>query len=177
MLKNQAKNISHHAAELHTILQSKTEVAPWVIAKAQRASTDLADITHFLDGNTQEPADSFASGGVPKISNRDAKEYTENKLEFKGANLEGKKMENGDYVVLSYGYYPIWFFSAATSKWYGNKNGFSMTTKKQISQSRSTYTADMLSKSELEDVMHRSSLGSLYEEEIAEDNEPTFNKK
>ena len=114
----------------------------------------------------------YAAGGSPKIANRDSKGYTENRYDFKGANLEGKTLTNGDYVVLSYGYYPIWFYSNATGKWYGNANGFSQTTKVQISQSRPTYNADMLQKAALEEVMHRSSLGTLYEEEKVDDNEP-----
>jgi hypothetical protein len=114
----------------------------------------------------------YARGGSPKIANRDSKGYTENRYDFRGTNLEGKTLTNGDYVVLSYGYYPIWFYSNATGKWYGNANGFSHTNKVQISQSRPTYNAEMLQKSALEDIMHRSSLGTLYEEEKVDDNEP-----
>jgi len=124
----------------------------------------------FEEGGMED--EEYARGGSPKIANRDSRSYTENRYDFKGANLEGKTLENGDYVVLSYGYYPIWFYSNDTNKWYGNANGFSMTTKKQISQSRPTYDATILQRAELEDVMRRSSLGTLYEEEKADDNEP-----
>jgi hypothetical protein len=109
--------------------------------------------------------DSYARGGAPKISNGESKSYTENMLPFRANNLEAKTLDNGDYVVLSYGYYPIWFYSAATSKWYGNKDKYSQTTAKQISQSRPTYDATILPKRELDEVMFSSSLGKLLNEE------------
>lgn len=109
--------------------------------------------------------DSYARGGAPKISNSESRSYTENMLPFRAANLEGKTLDNGDYVVLSYGYYPIWFYSAATHKWYGNKDKYSQSTAKQISQSRPSYDATILPKSELDEVMFSSSLGKLHDEE------------
>lgn len=109
--------------------------------------------------------DSYARGGAPKISNSESRSYTENMLPFRANNLEGKTLDNGDYVVLSYGYYPIWFYSAATSKWYGNKDKYSQSTAKQISQSRPSYDATILPKRELDEVMFSSSLGKLHDEE------------
>ena len=84
-----------------------------------------------------------------KIKNADAKEYTENMLPFIGNNLSGMVFPNGDYLVSSYGYYPIWYYSKSEEKWYGNKDKFSVTTAKQMSQSRPTYNATMLSNQEL----------------------------
>ena len=95
-------------------------------------------------------------GGVPRTSNTDSKAFTENHLPFIANNLEGKTLENGDYVVLSYGYYPIWFWHKRTNKWFGNKDKFSVTTAKQISQSRPTYEATMVSRSEMDDLMAKS---------------------
>ena len=117
----------------------------------------------FEDGGMMD--DSYARGGAPKISNGESRSYTENMLPFRANNLEGKTLDNGDYVVLSYGYYPIWFYSAATSKWYGNKDKYSQSTAKQISQSRPSYDATILPKSELNEVMFSSSLGKLHDEE------------
>lgn len=51
MLHNQAKEAKHHVDELHKILTSKTHIEPWVVAKMERATTDLSDVTHYLDGN------------------------------------------------------------------------------------------------------------------------------
>jgi len=117
----------------------------------------------MADGGMMD--DSYARGGAPKISNGESSSYTENMLPFKANNLEGKTLDNGDYVVLSYGYYPIWFYSAATSKWYGNKDKYSQSTAKQISQSRPSYDATILPKRELDEVMFSSSLGKLHDEE------------
>ena len=118
----------------------------------------------FEDGGMMED-DSYARGGAPKISNGESRSYTENMLPFRANNLEGKTLDNGDYVVLSYGYYPIWFYSAATHKWYGNKDKYSQSTAKQISQSRPSYDATILPKSELIEIMFSSSLGKLHDEE------------
>jgi hypothetical protein len=118
----------------------------------------------FEDGGMMED-DSYARGGAPKISNSESRSYTENMLPFRANNLEGKTLDNGDYVVLSYGYYPIWFYSAATHKWYGNKDKYSQSTAKQISQSRPSYDATILPKRELDEVMFSSSLGKLLDEE------------
>lgn len=60
MLQNQANAISHHAEELQqTVKKRDEEVMPWVITKTQRASTDLSDVTHYLEGE----AESYAKGG------------------------------------------------------------------------------------------------------------------
>ena len=59
MLHNQVQNIKHHAMELSGLVHKGMEVEPWVITKAQRAATDLSDITHYLDGNKEK----FSKGG------------------------------------------------------------------------------------------------------------------
>jgi hypothetical protein len=58
MLKNQAVQFKHHAEELHNVLKSNPNVDAWVVAKAERASTDLSDITHYLEGSEK-----MANGG------------------------------------------------------------------------------------------------------------------
>jgi len=57
MLRGKIKEVMHHAEELKTITNRKKEVPAWVLAKSTRASTDLSDITHYMDGNK------FANGG------------------------------------------------------------------------------------------------------------------
>jgi hypothetical protein len=94
----------------------------------------------------------LAKGGrayVERIPNSESHAYSENRIPFKGSNLEGKILDNGDYTVLSYGHYPIWYWSSKENKWYGNKDKYSNTTAVQISQSRPTIEAQMLSHSEL----------------------------
>jgi len=51
MAKNQSVEAKHHAEELAKILTSKTKIEPWVVAKMERATTDLSDVTHYLEGN------------------------------------------------------------------------------------------------------------------------------
>ena len=92
-------------------------------------------------------------GGVERVANSQSRDYSENLIPFKGANLEGKTLDNGDYVVLSYGYYPIWWYCKAEGKWYGNSTKYSVTTSKQMTQSRPTYDAKMVTKNELTDLM------------------------
>jgi hypothetical protein len=50
MLHSQSVEAKHHADELSRILTSKTRVEPWVVAKMERATTDLSDVTHYLEG-------------------------------------------------------------------------------------------------------------------------------
>ena len=50
MLMSNVHAIKHHAEEIENILANKVPIEAWVSAKAERASTDLSDITHYLDG-------------------------------------------------------------------------------------------------------------------------------
>jgi len=61
MLENQVINILHHAEELKKVLPNVKEVEAWVITKIQRSVTDLADVTHYLEGETK---DKYADGGM-----------------------------------------------------------------------------------------------------------------
>lgn len=106
------------------------------------------------NGGGIEGAGMYArGGGVERVANSQSRDYSENLIPFKGANLEGKTLDNGDYVVLSYGYYPIWWYCKAEGKWYGNSTKYSVTTSKQMTQSRPTYDAKMVTKNELTDLM------------------------
>lgn len=101
----------------------------------------------------------MARGGVSaayrpdKIKNADAREYTENFIPFVGNNLSGMAFPNGDYLVSSYGYYPIWYYVKSEGKWYGNTDKFSVTTAKQMTQSRPTYDAKMVSNDQMSEVI------------------------
>lgn len=50
MLFSQAKEVMHHAEELMQVAKPDMDIEAWVVAKAERATTDLSDITHYLDG-------------------------------------------------------------------------------------------------------------------------------
>jgi hypothetical protein len=58
MIKSNVKEIKHHADELEDQLKLNPEIEAWVLAKADRASTALSDITHYLDGKK------YALGGL-----------------------------------------------------------------------------------------------------------------
>lgn len=60
MLRNQIKEAQHHSSELKSVVSSSTQVEPWVVAKMERATTDLSDIAHYLDGRK----DMMKQGGL-----------------------------------------------------------------------------------------------------------------
>lgn len=69
MLLNQAEGFEHHAEEFESAVKKADEIPAWVVAKSQRASTDLSDITHYLDGENEqkremEEGEEYARGGV-----------------------------------------------------------------------------------------------------------------
>lgn len=49
MLLGKTKEYQHHSRELQEIIAKNPMIPAWVIAKATRASTDISDITHYLD--------------------------------------------------------------------------------------------------------------------------------
>lgn len=69
-----------------------------------------------------------------RVTNSTAYEYSSAKIPFKGSNLEGlwesNNMNQWNYVVLSYEWYPIFLF--ADGVWYGNMDTYSSTTNKQM---------------------------------------------
>ena len=58
---------------------------------------------------------------------------TVSKIPFKGSNTHGE-YRNGSYVVFSYDWYPIFVYK--DGQWFENEEGYSMSTKKQMSQLR-----------------------------------------
>jgi len=57
MAKNQAKELCHHANELHSVLKKEKHIEAWVISKLERATSDLSDVTHYLDGLSEQHKD------------------------------------------------------------------------------------------------------------------------
>jgi len=67
MIMNNIHSIKHHAEEIENILHTDVEIEAWVNAKAERAATDLSDITHYLDGlhhEEHEKHEEMADGGM-----------------------------------------------------------------------------------------------------------------
>jgi len=62
MLRSNVKAIGHHAKEIGSS-GGKKEVEAWVVAKSERAATDLSDITHYLDGKKMANGGYMAKGG------------------------------------------------------------------------------------------------------------------
>lgn len=75
MLENQTANIMHHAKELHeAVKNTNIEIMPWVLTKIQRATTDLQDVSHYLEGEEAK----FAAGGMTAgrwYKDRNGKEF------------------------------------------------------------------------------------------------------
>ena len=68
-----------------------------------------------------------------RTSNTRARDVVTNKIPFQGSNTHGE-YRNGSYVVFSYGWYPLFVFK--DGQWFENEEGYSMSTKKQMSQLR-----------------------------------------
>lgn len=60
MVLSQIKAVKHHAEELSRVVSTKSNIEAWVVGKIERASTDLSDITHYLEGNK----DKMSMGGT-----------------------------------------------------------------------------------------------------------------
>jgi len=69
MLESLIVQIKHHAKELDDI--DNVEIEAWVLSKAQRAATDLSDITHYLEGKKIEEkkadGEMMAKGGKTTV--------------------------------------------------------------------------------------------------------------
>jgi len=75
MLKSYSKEFIHHGMELQKVLKKETEIDAWVVAKAERATTDLSDITHYLDGKSE-----YAKGGIIGVPLNMINEFKRNGL-------------------------------------------------------------------------------------------------
>ena len=83
MLRNQINEANHHSKELNSVVSGTTPVEPWVVAKMERATTDLSDVTHYLDGEakmTNNPekmakGKKLQPGKVPRWWNKLVREY------------------------------------------------------------------------------------------------------
>lgn len=107
------------------------------------------------------------------ITNTKAHQFVRGKVPFRGSNLQGKwgKDRNGVdyYVVISYGWYPIYLFKY--NRWYKITNSYSSSTGKQISNANPIgYDDDIkkeifyVNKGEMEKLM----AGSTHEDIIKE---------
>lgn len=63
MVESQNKAISHHTKELQSQLNMGKDTPAWVVSKVSRASNDLSDVTHYLDGEKMAKGGKMANGG------------------------------------------------------------------------------------------------------------------
>jgi hypothetical protein len=74
MLLNYAEELEHHVKEFEEAAKKAEKVMPWVIAKIERSSTDLSDVTHYLASENEkrreygngEGEEKYADGGEIK---------------------------------------------------------------------------------------------------------------
>jgi hypothetical protein len=70
-----------------------------------------------------------------KVANAKCRDAVSRRLPFKGNNLWGE-WEDVVYVVYSYGkHFPLWVYDAETEQWFGNADGYSVSTSKHRTQS------------------------------------------
>jgi hypothetical protein len=89
-----------------------------------------------------------------RTANIRGRELVLNKIPFKGSNTHSKYYDNGSYVVFSYDWYPIYLYK--DGQWFENEDGYSMSTKKQMSQLRPHGQGDIIltSKGKLWDIIN-----------------------
>lgn len=92
---------------------------------------------------------------MKRTSNKKSANLVSYRVEFQANNLSAE-FEKGAYVVRSYGYYPV--FVSVGGQWYENKNTYSVSTAKQMTQC--SYNIDRantikLSTDELEDLINK----------------------
>jgi hypothetical protein len=93
MVLSQIKSAQHHADELAKIVKSKPNIEAGVVAKMQRASTDLSDITHYLDGLKMEQGGNITKNYIKREMDMVKAELNQVKSQLENSNLsENDKM-------------------------------------------------------------------------------------
>lgn len=74
MLLNYAEELEHHTEEFEEAAKKAEKVEPWVVAKIERSTTDLSDVTHYLDSENEKrreyrngEGEEMAKGGVTYV--------------------------------------------------------------------------------------------------------------
>ena len=87
-----------------------------------------------------------------KTTNSKCRDLVQQKQSFKANNLHAEYWK-ALYVVYSYGHYPIFIFDHKAKTWYQNENGYSQSTKKQISQSHPLSTTILNTSCEMKELL------------------------
>ena len=71
MVLSKAKELHHHASELQDALKKEKNIEAWVVAKVERASQDLSDVTHYLDGMSEYGEGGKLEGNYVAVGEKD----------------------------------------------------------------------------------------------------------
>jgi hypothetical protein len=102
MIMRQAKEVSHHVEELNEILSKQPDIDAWVVAKMQDVTTQLSEITHYLDSRVgfrlggddiQAVQDSMLKDGGEIILGGGNMASVQDSILAKGARLKDSKIE------------------------------------------------------------------------------------
>ena len=108
MLQSNMKEIKHHVDELKNIVKDNTLVPAWVLAKIERSSIDLSDITHYLDGRSEDEVESdtyFADGGetdsysYAKLSGKESQDWEKEAKEYAGKEWDYLSNEEKEELI------------------------------------------------------------------------------
>jgi hypothetical protein len=126
MLMNQAVEFKHHAEELMKVLEKNEKIDAWVVAKAERATTDLSDITHYLDGRSRKMkwGGMYAEGGELDEENEMAEFDLDSFLRYIYPNVKDAVEMNGldideEFIIskdMSVGYLPHYMYEHIDGK-------------------------------------------------------------
>jgi hypothetical protein len=125
------------------------------------------DYENVTKSNFKDPK----TGKQQRTTNSNARQYSKDKIPFKGSNLEGfwKMTRDNEwaYIITSYGWYPIYVFKYG--RWFEIKDSYSSSTAKQIRNTDPvSYNSDLgemainVDRNEMEKVIH----GSLKPEDL-----------
>ena len=84
MVLSQAEELEHHIDEFEAAAKKSTHVPAWIVAKTERAATDMSDSAHYLDSQNElkrekvegeeidisEEIDDFDLGGEVKVGDK-----------------------------------------------------------------------------------------------------------
>jgi hypothetical protein len=104
MLQGQIKEATHHAKELGYIVNDKTVIEPWVVAKMERATTDLSDVTHYLDGQEDKRMKKpiYATGGnLDNVFSSKADDFLYSNIAQKWEHLQEIRSDIKTFLTLS----------------------------------------------------------------------------
>ncbi len=85
---------------------------------------------------------------MKKIANKNAKEYVIKLEPFEGGKLSGSWLGRL-YVVISYEWYPLIIWDSEKMIWLYNKNKYSPSTSKQMTQAHPGFPGVELAKDEM----------------------------